>query len=44
MPGFEAIRDKLKQPVVFYGRNIWNPAFARSFGLEFRGIGRRFPG
>jgi len=39
-PDFEAIRDKLKQPVVFDGRNIWEPAFARSFGLEYRGIGR----
>jgi len=39
-PDFEAIRDKLKQPVVFDGRNIWEPDFARSFGLEYRGIGR----
>ena len=39
-PDFEAIRDKLKQPVVFDGRNIWDPDFARSFGLEYRGIGR----
>ena len=29
-PDFEAIRDRLKQPVVFDGRNIWDPAFARS--------------
>jgi UDPglucose 6-dehydrogenase len=39
-PDFEAIKAALKQPLVYDGRNIWEPAFVRSMGIEYSGIGR----
>jgi UDPglucose 6-dehydrogenase len=39
-PDFDAIRDKLSSPVIFDGRNIYDPALVRSFGLRYFGIGR----
>ena len=39
-PDFEAIRDSLRHPVIFDGRNLYEPAFVRSFGLRYFGIGR----
>lgn len=40
-PDFEAIRSKLKSPVVFDGRNMFNPDLPRAAGLEYFGIGRK---
>jgi UDPglucose 6-dehydrogenase len=34
------LRELLRQPVVFDGRNIWDPAELREAGLEYHGIGR----
>jgi UDPglucose 6-dehydrogenase len=39
-PDFEQIRNTLKQPVVFDGRNLYDPALMKEMGLEYRGIGR----
>jgi UDPglucose 6-dehydrogenase len=39
-PDFETIRDKLKHPVIFDGRNIYEPALVKSFGLKYFGVGR----
>jgi UDPglucose 6-dehydrogenase len=39
-PDFEHIKATLKQPVVFDGRNIWEPALMQALGLEYHGIGR----
>jgi UDPglucose 6-dehydrogenase len=39
-PDFEVIRDKLKHPVIFDGRNIYEPALVKSFGLKYFGVGR----
>ena len=39
-PDFETIRDKLSNPVIFDGRNIYDPAMVKSFGLKYFGIGR----
>jgi UDPglucose 6-dehydrogenase len=39
-PDFEAIKAALRQPLVYDGRNIWEPAFVRSMGIEYSGIGR----
>ncbi|MEO7246122.1 MAG: UDP-glucose/GDP-mannose dehydrogenase family protein [Rubrivivax sp.] len=39
-PDFEHMKIALKQPVVFDGRNLWEPALMASFGLEYKGIGR----
>jgi UDPglucose 6-dehydrogenase len=40
-PDFEAIRAHLKSPLVFDGRNLYDPAQVRAAGLEYYGIGRR---
>lgn len=40
-PDFDAIKAALKEPVVFDGRNIYDPALMKSFGVEYLGIGRR---
>jgi UDPglucose 6-dehydrogenase len=39
-PDFEFIKATLKQPLIFDGRNIYDPALLRSFGVEYHGIGR----
>jgi UDPglucose 6-dehydrogenase len=39
-PDFDAIRDKLASKAIFDGRNLYDPAFVRSFGLKYFGIGR----
>jgi UDPglucose 6-dehydrogenase len=39
-PDFDLIRSALKQPVVFDGRNLYDPRFMRSLGIEYRGVGR----
>ncbi len=39
-PDFEMIRDQLKTPVIFDGRNVYDPAFVKSYGLRYFGIGR----
>ncbi|WP_227815052.1 UDP-glucose dehydrogenase family protein [Nitrogeniibacter aestuarii] len=39
-PDFEAIKARLKQPVVFDGRNMYDPAMVREQGIEYHAIGR----
>ncbi len=39
-PDFDNIKTTLKQPVVFDGRNLWEPALMKSLGIEYHGIGR----
>ena len=39
-PDFEAIKGKLKSPVIFDGRNLYDPAHPRAAGLEYLAIGR----
>jgi UDPglucose 6-dehydrogenase len=39
-PDFAELRRRLKQPLVFDGRNLYDPALARAAGLEYFGIGR----
>ena len=39
-PDFEAIRTALRQPLVFDGRNLFEPALMKSLGIEYHGIGR----
>ncbi len=36
----DAVRAALKEPVIFDGRNIYDPAMAREAGLSYYGIGR----
>ena len=42
-PDFEAIRDKLRHPLIIDGRNMYDPAMVRSFGLDYDAIGRPQP-
>ena len=36
----DAIKQKLKSPLVFDGRNLYDPKFVRSQGIEYFPIGR----
>ena len=40
-PDFAEICAALRQPVVFDGRNLYEPALVRAAGLEYFSIGRR---
>ena len=40
-PDFERIRQTLRAPVVFDGRNMYEPSVMKRYGLEYHGIGRR---
>jgi UDPglucose 6-dehydrogenase len=40
-PDFDAIRRTLREPLVFDGRNLYDPATVRAAGLEYYAIGRR---
>ncbi|HVL55374.1 MAG TPA: UDP-glucose/GDP-mannose dehydrogenase family protein, partial [Burkholderiaceae bacterium] len=40
-PDFFEIKKRLKEPVVFDGRNVLLPELARAAGLEYHGIGRK---
>lgn len=39
-PDFEQIKSLLKQPIVFDGRNLYEPALMKELGFEYQGIGR----
>ena len=39
-PDFGAIRDALSTPVIFDGRNIYDPAVVEAAGIAYYGIGR----
>ena len=39
-PDFELIKERLKQPLIFDGRNLYDPAFVRGLGIEYQAIGR----
>jgi UDPglucose 6-dehydrogenase len=40
-PDFDAIKAKLKQPLIFDGRNLYDPALVRDQGIEYFPIGRQ---
>lgn len=40
-PDFERIKSALKQPVIFDGRNLYEPEVPRAAGIEYSAIGRR---
>ncbi|HKA45650.1 MAG TPA: UDP binding domain-containing protein, partial [Burkholderiales bacterium] len=42
-PDFDEIRALLKQPVVFDGRNLFDPSWVVAHGLEYYAIGRTPP-
>ncbi len=39
-PDFDDIKRRLKQPVVFDGRNVYEPAAMRTFGITHYSVGR----
>ena len=39
-PDFDAIKSKLKSPVIFDGRNLYDPKLVRGLGIEYLAIGR----
>ncbi|MDE2441685.1 MAG: UDP-glucose/GDP-mannose dehydrogenase family protein [Betaproteobacteria bacterium] len=39
-PDFDAIKATLKNPVIFDGRNLYDPKFVRNSGIEYFAIGR----
>jgi UDPglucose 6-dehydrogenase len=38
---YEAVKAKLATPVIFDGRNLYEPSIVRSYGLEYFSIGRK---
>ena len=42
-PDFEHIKKTLSTPVIFDGRNIYDPTLMKRFGIEYFGIGRGSP-
>ncbi len=40
----EKVKSLLKTPVIFDGRNIYDPAIMKNYGFNYRGIGRGFNG
>ncbi len=39
-PDFDEIKKTLKNPVIFDGRNLYDPKFVRGAGIEYFAIGR----
>ena len=39
-PDFDSIKASLKSPVIFDGRNLYDPKWVRSMGFEYLAIGR----
>jgi len=39
-PNFQAIKNKLTSPVIFDGRNVYDPDYLADVGLEYYGMGR----
>jgi UDPglucose 6-dehydrogenase len=42
-PDFDLMRDSLRQKAIFDGRNLYDPALLKGFGLKYHGIGRGEP-
>ncbi|MBF5003273.1 UDP-glucose dehydrogenase family protein [Diaphorobacter caeni] len=40
-PDFPALRKLLKKPVIFDGRNLFEPADMKRLGFQYQGVGRR---
>ncbi|WP_353201023.1 UDP-glucose/GDP-mannose dehydrogenase family protein [Polynucleobacter sp.] len=39
-PDFDLVKQKLKNPIIFDGRNLYEPAAMQELGIEYLGIGR----
>lgn len=41
-PDFDALKEMLKTPIIFDGRNLYEPTLMRILGFEYFAMGRRF--
>ncbi len=41
---WKTIKSKMKTPLVFDGRNLYDPMKMKEFGVEYYGIGRQIRG
>ena len=39
-PDFDKLKQQLNSPLIFDGRNIYDPAQLRALGFDYYGIGR----
>lgn len=39
-PDFDLVMQKLTRPIIFDGRNLYEPAMMKELGIEYHGIGR----
>jgi UDPglucose 6-dehydrogenase len=39
-PDFDALRECMATPIVFDGRNLYDPELLAQMGFEYQGIGR----
>lgn len=39
-PDFEEVKDLLRSPIIFDGRNLYDPGYMRELGIEYFGVGR----
>ena len=39
-PDFDLLKAKLKNPIIFDGRNLYEPQAMQELGIEYQGIGR----
>lgn len=39
-PDFEQVMERLKRPIIFDGRNLYEPSTMQELGIEYQGIGR----
>jgi UDPglucose 6-dehydrogenase len=39
-PDFDTIKSTLKHPVIFDGRNLYDPGFVKRYGIKYFAIGR----
>ena len=39
-PDFDLIKEKLQEPVIFDGRNLYDPNYLKTLGFKYFGIGR----
>ena len=40
-PDFDVIKQQLKTPTIFDGRNLYEPKLVRSYGIDYQPIGRK---
>jgi UDPglucose 6-dehydrogenase len=41
-PDFQRLKRIMRQPVLFDGRNVWDPAKVRALGFSYHGVGRAY--